>query len=138
METSYRARTLADECFPLHIGFSSHAFELLLESYVSVETRRVFVEVQEGLRLSVEMLGLFSTSPGTERSLSSSGSISERLLGGVSHVKSLYFGPILAAPVRLVGDSAGRPVNLTMRFGDVRRRPRDPPVADRPGTGPGG
>jgi hypothetical protein len=39
------------ECLALHIGFSSHAFELLLESYVCVETRRVFVEVQEAFDL---------------------------------------------------------------------------------------
>jgi hypothetical protein len=45
------------ECLALHICFSSHAFELLLESYVCMETRREFVEVQEGLRLTVEDTG---------------------------------------------------------------------------------
>src|SRR5271167_2226257 len=43
-----------DERLLLHIGISSHAFELLPEAYVCVDTRRVFVEVQESLRSTVE------------------------------------------------------------------------------------
>jgi hypothetical protein len=91
---------LRHEGHALLIGFDPHALELLPKSHVCMETRRIFVEVQEGLRPAVKDAGfLLDQSGHRAKPVEQRLDFMERLGGGVPHVTTLYFGILQADPL---------------------------------------